>query len=84
MTPMSIEPQPNLTKAKLENGKIVVYDACSNGPDAYDPGVFKFIGKGVVYSVNNVLQLPCPNTKVKYFYKKVLSRVCGCTSWRVM
>ncbi len=45
-----------ITMAKLDDGRIVEYNACADLPDAYDPNNFKFIGKGIIYSVNNVMQ----------------------------
>ena len=58
-----------ITEAKLENGDIVVYDACSEKPNAYDPKNFKSIGKGVIHSVNGVEQ-PL-YTQTMYFYAKL-------------
>lgn len=56
-----------ITKAKLNSGDIVVFDACANREDAYNPKDFRFIGWGVRYSVNGVVQVG--NTKECFFVK---------------
>lgn len=58
----------NFTKAKLNDGSIVEYDVCANSSDAYDPNNFRFIGRGIIYSVNNVVQ---KSTKERCFYRKL-------------
>lgn len=41
----------------LENGETAHYDAAhSTGEQVYNPEHFKFIGKGVIYSIQGVLQ----------------------------
>ena len=40
--------------AKLDNGSIVNYDACCWPDEAYPE--FHFIGEGVIYEINGVLQ----------------------------
>ena len=45
-----------ITTAKLNDGRIVEYNACADSPDAYDPNSFEFIGKGIIHTVNGVVQ----------------------------
>lgn len=42
------------------------YDACSIKRDAYDPNKFRYIGKGVIYSIDGVTQL----STIEYFFFK--------------
>ena len=53
----------------LINGEIVSYDACSSESEhEYNVKIFKFIGKGFVYSVDGVRQ----NFEEEwYFYKHI-------------
>lgn len=48
----------NVTTCKLDNGQIVEYDACSKKIDEYDPNVFRYIGDGIIWEVNGVIQKP--------------------------
>lgn len=43
-------------KAKLNNGRVVDYYACSEDAFSYARCGFKFIGEGVIHSVNGILQ----------------------------
>ena len=44
------------TVCKLFNGNIVKYDACADKLDAYNPEVFHYIGKGIIHSIDGVVQ----------------------------
>lgn len=46
----------HITIAKLKDGKIVEYDACADKSNAYNPDNFKFIGRGIIHSVDGVKQ----------------------------
>lgn len=54
-------------RCKLDNSVIVYYDVASKDIDAYDPNNFRYIGKGVIYSHNCVLQ---NSTRRLHFYQK--------------
>ena len=56
------------TKAKLDDGRIVLYDACDKTENAYNTKYFELIGHGVVYSVAGVKQ---SGTLQRYFYKRI-------------
>lgn len=43
------------TYLALINGQLKPYDACGKRHD-YDPKVFRWIGRGVIHSINGVLQ----------------------------
>lgn len=66
------------TICKLDNGKIIEYDACASIKDKisgkertpeeiYDPNIFEYIGTGVLYQVGDTLQ---NSTVREYFYIK--------------
>ena len=60
----------NVCVALLEDGQMVKYDGCSSeyNIDFYKPEMgWKFIGKGVIYSVNGVRQAM---EETKYFFVK--------------
>ena len=60
-------PEPNTTLAKID-GKIVSYDACSSrGADDCDGDKFKYIGKGVIHSINGVIQ---PGLNEYFFFNR--------------
>ena len=70
---MNIERTINL--AKLDDGTVVPYDACSTFRDAswdaqFRLGVFEYIGHGVIYTVNGVNQ---NSTRPMHFWKRVTS-----------
>lgn len=48
----------NVCMALLEDGQIVSYDGCSNDYDIefYNPNKWKFLGKGVIYSIGGARQ----------------------------
>jgi len=55
------------SKVKLCTGEIVTYDGCSSEKtDYYDPEIFEYIGKGVIYSVGNVRQT---FTEIDHFWR---------------
>lgn len=53
-------------KAKLSSGRIVDYHACSENAFAYVGYRVKFIGEGVIHSVNGIKQA---GDKKLYFFK---------------
>lgn len=54
--------------AKLDNGEIVEYDACSkNGMNAYDIKHFRYIGHGKIHAINNIAQ---EGLEDYYFFRK--------------
>ena len=61
----------NVCMALLEDGRMVEYDGCANESDfSYyrsDYG-WKFIGRGVIYSVNNGVRQSMEETR--YFFVK--------------
>lgn len=54
----------NDNRAKLENGEIIKYDFCDKKPG--DRVLYDYIGKGVIYSHNGVLQ---HSKRPLHFYK---------------
>lgn len=52
----SLRSEKNITTAKLDDGRIIIYDICANRVDAYDSSGFEFIGWGVIHSVDGIEQ----------------------------
>ena len=57
----------SITIAKLDDGRKVRYDNCSKSKDSVNTDNFVFIGRGVIYKVNGVIQ---NSTKKMFFYEK--------------
>jgi len=63
-----IRTERHVTKAKLDDGRIVIYDVCADRINAYDPENFQFIGWGVIHSVDGAEQ---SFTKRMCFFEKL-------------
>lgn len=60
--------------AKLNNGQIVEYDLLISADDPFEPNreVFKFLGVGVVYKINDIEQTS-KGVLGKFYKQRVLN-----------
>lgn len=55
----------NQNKYCFINSDIVAYDVCASDPNYYDNDLWKYIGKGVIWSINGILQ---HDNAIRHFY----------------
>lgn len=61
------------TLCKLEDGRIVAYDACADSEDAYSPDEFCLIGSGYIWSIGGVVQQRRDAPRTQFFFVRVVA-----------